>query len=360
MHPGSVLPARPLALHPVPAHRTVTPTYPGIRASDRYLWDNWAAHHNGELFRFALQAPRFGPGGELLDPESRHLAASIAGWRFTGHGYEEYGTLLAPRSGDPEAFDHTAVWSGSALSYRGRFLLAYTGVRLVGDEPLQTIGLAEFDPATGRCRRPARPLLAPDPAAHELGYFTGASPHGIMAWRDPFLWHDDEAGELHVFFAAHFSPERAAEAGLGGDPGALSTIGHAILDPDDPFGPVHLQPWLNLPGSWHQMELPVMERGPDGLRLHANTVTFDDQGRRHQALRSWRAMSPGESWQNGSAEGDLCGTLTGIYGQNFVRDPGTGRMLTMHFSEDDFSLSPLVPRETTNRAPPQGGRPVRV
>lgn len=181
----------------------------------RYLWDPWFARKDDELHAFYLQAPHDACGG---DPEQRHDLASVGHAVLTRQGWREVGGAPALCARPGEAWDNLSIWTGSVLALPARgWVMLYTSRRREdarvatpheAQRP-QHVGAAfSQDLATWR-RTPgseSAPVL-PNPGGDAL--FDG------VAWRDPYLWRDDD-GVVHAFVCARAGPQSASPAEGGG------------------------------------------------------------------------------------------------------------------------------------------------
>lgn len=181
----------------------------------RYLWDPWFARKGDELHAFHLQAPRAACAG---DPERRHDLASVGRAVLTPWGWREASgaPVLCARPG--AAWDNLSIWTGSVLALpRGGWVMLYTARRRE-DAPVATPHEAQRPQQVGaavsqdlatwrRTPRSEEGPVMPNPGGD--GVFDG------VAWRDPYLWRDDE-GTPHAFLCARAGPRAAAPAEGGG------------------------------------------------------------------------------------------------------------------------------------------------
>ncbi len=182
-----------------------------LRLPDHWVWDSWyTVDDEGRHHAFFLRASR-----ALLDPERRHLRASIGhavsadlrDWRLVADA-------LVPA--DAPAWDDLATWTGSVV--RGpdrRWYLFYTGVSRADDGLIQRIGLAVSDDLIGWHRHGGKPLVEADPTWYER---LNRQDWHEEAWRDPWVFPDPSGDGWHMLITARASH---------GPPAGRGVIGHA-------------------------------------------------------------------------------------------------------------------------------------
>src|SRR5512135_1037754 len=253
------------------------------RAEGFYLWDNCVLEDAGELHRYALSAPADVPPEKRHDHASLRHAVSADG----GASWEDRGIALqANRSG---AWPDLAIWTYHAVlrgapSERKEFLLFVTG-RSKADGELQRIGLARS--ADGHHFSPPKVVLNP---TTKNGYNITDCDRVVMAWRDPFVFLDRRDGRWHMLFAA----KAAAASGE-----AIATVGHAIAQ-DDNLEQWELQPPLQLPRHYHQLEVPslVWRRGWYYLFVSTQDRPREaDNAAKQAAFRGYVAPSLSGPWK---------------------------------------------------------------
>lgn len=199
-----------------------------LRLASSWIWDSWLVDDGERFHLFFLKASR-----ALLDPERRHLRASI------GHAVSDdllTWTELADAlvASDPPALDDRATWTGSIVrGDDGQWWMFYTGVGRETAE-IQRIFAATSEDLLVWDRVQEKPLVEADPQWYELWDRTR---WGDQAWRDPWVFRDPLGDGWHMLVTAR-SPE--------GDADGAGVIGHAI-SPDMLSWSV--RPPLSRPGS---------------------------------------------------------------------------------------------------------------
>lgn len=203
---------------PVIAPGEVARPVPGLD-----LWDHWPvleedgrlAEIAGGLLVVALSAP------VLPDPDARHAVARLRLLLRRGEAWRDLGPLL------PDGFSPgSREWAGSAIVDPGhrRLTLFFTAAGERGE------GAASFsqrlfetsaalDVAGGEVRlsswTPPAQIVRPDGVDYETDMAGGGAVGTIKAFRDPYFFRDDEAGDL-VLFAASRAGAASAWNGLVG------------------------------------------------------------------------------------------------------------------------------------------------
>jgi glycosyl hydrolase family 32 len=307
------------------------------RAEGFYIWDNCVVEHAGHLHRYALSASAH------LPPEQRHDYASLrhAVSADGGASWEDRGTALEANQGG--TWPDLAIWTchivlratpGAATE----FLLFVTG-RGKSDGELQRIGLAKS--ADGHNFSPPKVVLNP---TTKSGYDITDSDRVIMAWRDPFVFLDrqDRVGHWHMLFAA----KAAAAAGA-----PIATVGHAIAQDDD-LEQWELQPPLQLPRHYRQLEVPSLVRRRGWYYLFVSTQDRPretDNAAKRAAFRGYVAPSLSGPWKL------VYGHTDQIYGHEiyaplvFERRRDTREYAAVAFFSESTTLpitgTPIIPIE---------------
>jgi beta-fructofuranosidase len=227
-----------------------------LRLPDHWLWDFWFAQDGDDVHVFFLHAPR-----DVGHQELRHSHARI------GHAvsrdlrtWEVLPTALIP--GPPGAFDDLATWTGSTLDVDGRWHMFYTGISTREAGAVQRIGLATSDDLI-RWEKQGVLLEADHRWYQKLGPDTREE-----AWRDPWVWWDDDSRRFHILVTA--KADRGPSDGRG-------VIGHAWS--------ADLRSWragppLSEPGEFAQLEVPQLVHLGGAWR-----ILFSAGPRDHSAAR---------------------------------------------------------------------------
>jgi len=181
-----------------------------LRLPGAWLWDFWLADDGDRYHLFFLYASR-----ALRDERRRHRRAAI------GHAVSEdlrnwvqVDDVVA--AAEPPAFDDLATWTGSVVrDDNDRWWLFYTGVTLVDDKVLQTIGAATSADLEVWHKEPTSPLVVADDRWYER---LGGGDWHEEAWRDPWVLRDPGGDGWHMLLTAR------ANHGADDDRGV---IGHA-------------------------------------------------------------------------------------------------------------------------------------
>jgi len=229
-----------------------------LRLPDHWLWDFWFAQDEEDVHVFFLHAPR-----ALGDPELRHRSARIG--HAVSRDLRSWRVLPdALTTGPPGAFDDLAIWTGSVLRHDGRWHLFYTGLSSGEDGAVQRIGRATSDDLIRWERQGTEAASLADPRWYET---LGQQVHE-EAWRDPWVFWDQDSRRLHMLVCAR------ANHGPGDGRGV---IGHAwSLD---------LRSWqagppLSEPGEFSQLEVPQLVHLGGAWR-----ILFSAQRRDHSTAR---------------------------------------------------------------------------
>lgn len=226
------------------------------------LWDCWSYRENNMLHLYCLAVSRYDANNKLLDPSDRnhrpfHVRHFVSD--DNGDSWLDAGCFQKPRLGT-DNFDSRTIWSGSVTRLKdGRKLVAYTGLRELGDDLMfqQSMGVAvSLDGAS--IVPNSEQLISCSYADWQditdhgyylgdketLGNKDGENEGPILAWRDPFvLLHNDE---LYMFWCAKVSSH-------------ISALGSAKLtETDAGFAIEEMYPPVIMPDakSFTQLELP--------------------------------------------------------------------------------------------------------
>jgi beta-fructofuranosidase len=219
-----------------------------LRLDDHWVWDFWFARDGLDVHVFFLHAPR-----SLGDPELRHRNARI------GHAvsrdlrnWEVLPPAMEP--GPPGAFDDMATWTGSVFAKDGVWHMFYTGISTRDDGAVQRVGLA-----TSRdLERWERQDLAFE--ADERWYRKRGPGVAEEAWRDPWVFRDEDSGCFRMLLTA---------TAAGGPLETGGVIGQARS--------VNLRDWeaeapLFGPGDFSMLEVPQLVRLGGRWRVLFSTI----------------------------------------------------------------------------------------
>jgi len=213
-----------------------------FRLNDHWAWDSWLADDGEQYHLFFLRASR-----ALQDPQRRHYRASIG--HAVSSDLEDWSLLPdALVAADAPAWDDLATWTGCTVQGGdGRWHLFYTGVSRAEDGLQQRIGKAVSDDLVTWTRWD-RPPLEADPRWYEkLGEGTWPD----EAWRDPFVFWDEDTSLWHMLVTA-----RSGE----GDPAGRAVVGHAVSTDLEDW---EVRPPLSAPAGFGEMEV-IQSRLVDG------------------------------------------------------------------------------------------------
>jgi hypothetical protein len=243
----------------------------GIIHPELWLWDSWVDTRSNWIDLYCLALSRCDSEGRPILPSQRNdFPFHVRRFRSEdgGHSWRDCGHFFAPSTAG-DGYCARNVWSGSCLDLgTGRTLHALTGLREAGQANtfLQTLFLAEADDSASTLSPPPRATLCPFTdyeqicaagyflgPPHELGSIEGEGGGPILAWRDPFLWRDENR-QLHLLWSAKIAPSQAC-------------VGHALVHWDSARGwQTELQPPIHLPDSESitQAEVPKLYSSTDG------------------------------------------------------------------------------------------------
>lgn len=200
-----------------------------LRLPEHWLWDFWFAQSGDDVHVYFLYAPR-----SLGDPELRHRNARIG--HAVSRDLSRWEILPDPIGpGAPGSFDELATWTGCVVEHEGRWYLFYTGVSTQDDGAAQRIGVATSDDLLSWDKRDL--VFEADPRWYE-----------VQAWRDPWVFFDDDTRAWHMLICARANHGPADGRGV---------IGHATAD--DPLQ-WKAQPPISRPGEFRQLEVPQLVR----------------------------------------------------------------------------------------------------
>lgn len=210
-----------------------------LALSDNWVWDFWFAQDGEDVHIFYLQAPK-----SLGDPELRHRNATIG--HAVSHDLATWEILPDALGPSPTpAFDDLATWTGSVIYAKGLWHMFYTGISTAEEGAVQRIGTATSTDLVTWTKNTH--VLEADPRWYEKLH---PDVHE-EAWRDPWVWWDEQTRLFHMFITA-----RANHGPLD----ARGVIGHAS-SPDLVTWRTH--PPLSTPGDFYHLEVPqLVQTGP--------------------------------------------------------------------------------------------------
>lgn len=248
--------------------QTIPPAYKdifenGIRHPQLYLWDAWSYCENEVIHLYCLAVNRLKEDGTILDASLRN-AYPFHVRHFTskdeGKTWKDEGCFMQPTIGEGK-HDSRTIWSGSIeLLPNGKKLVAYTGIYQINEDMcfLQNMALATSNDGFEINQKANEPLTCPKRDWSEitdsgfylssldmLGHKDGENNGPILAWRDPFIFLDENK-HVHLFWAAKISSHKNAMA-------------HALLEKDgDLYKIAKLFSPITLPDGedFTQLELP--------------------------------------------------------------------------------------------------------
>lgn len=190
-----------------------------IRHPDLYLWDAWSLDLGNEVRLFCLAISRQFSDGTGLDPGCRNdFPFHVRQFKSLdlGHTWTDLG-VFQTHNGSADGHDSRNIWSGSIIRLDGKNLVAYTGIRELGEQRpfLQSLAIAMADLERGVQPGSSRVLLCPrrdETLIRDAGYFLdhremigsaqGEQGGPILAWRDPFIFQGLDPSELYMVWAA--------------------------------------------------------------------------------------------------------------------------------------------------------------
>jgi len=207
-----------------------------LRLDDYWIWDFWFAQDGPDTHIFFLHAPR-----SLGDPELRHHAARIG--HAVSRDLVNWAPLAPPfGAGPPGSHDDLATWTGSVLEHDGLWHMFYTGISTREGGAVQRILHATSPDLLSWDK-------SPDVVeADSRWYESAGQDEGDIAWRDPWVFYDEESAAFHMLITARANTGPADGRGV---------IGHAV-SPD-------LSRWsvrapLSEPGDFLFLEVPQLIR----------------------------------------------------------------------------------------------------
>ena len=324
---------------PAPTAQTFTG---GIDHPLLWLWDSWTCTDDSGLHLYCLALAKINCQGEAIEPPDRnnypfHIRHFLS--KDEGQSWIDLGSVLEPGAYQ-EGADARNVWSGSvSVLDDGRYAFGYTGVRELGDKRhfLQTICVSLSATANGPVIAAPKPISCPLRDYDEItnkGYYLGPKARlgdcngeeggPIMAWRDPFLFYDNN-NVLRAVWAAKSTPTGAAIAQ------ATLTLEDGEITIDELLPPMHL------PDSdqYTQAEVPKIYRDDDSgdyyLLISACNRTYEGQpdSEVNQELRLYRAREPVGPWAPFSTKGSLLPDLNFMFGASIIATDFPNQTITL-------------------------------
>lgn len=235
----------------------------GIKHPDLFLWDAWSYVEEENIHLYCLAVPKIKDDGSKLDPfERNNFPFHIRHFSTNCEGkiWKDEGCFLAPHDW-PENQKYYTVWSGSIEPLPdGNKLTAFTTLEKSSASHMfiQNIGLAlsrnglEIDSYEDmtlssplRDWEQIKALGYYLDVPENLGSNEGEEGGPIMAWRDPFIFIDDNAS-INLFWAGKITPTKSA------------LVRASLIKEKDSFRINKLYPPITVPDSneFTQLELP--------------------------------------------------------------------------------------------------------
>ena len=232
----------------------------GIRHPHLYLWDSWSYIEHKIIHLYCLAISRTKPDGTILHPNERNdFKFHIRHFTSVDDGlsWKDEGCFFMPN----KKLNHRTIWSGCVKPLsNGNKLVAYTGLENIDSTRnfLQNIEIAVSNDGYVVHSLNKNVLSSPLRDWNEIikkGYYLdskenlgsneGEKGGPIMAWRDPFIFYDNNS-ELNLFWSAKSSPKK----------GALARA--TIKNDGDYFKILELHPPVHVPdiNDFTQLEVP--------------------------------------------------------------------------------------------------------
>ena len=217
-----------------------------MNPSNRYIWDFWDYYDpETEVFHlFYLNAE-----GHLVREGLHHLSAQV-GYAttkdFITFNWGKQDVLTASQA----RWDNTAIWTGDVIKIANGFLLFYTSRHQQQDDGMtQNIGVAYSPSIDTEQWTPIETIrIQPDENFYELKHLIGDS--SIHAWRDPFLFKQDD--QIFMLLSAKSTNQPL------GKKGAIALL---KLQDNQLTNWQILPPMSNL-GYYSEMEVPQLFKTP--------------------------------------------------------------------------------------------------
>ncbi|VAV95198.1 hypothetical protein MNBD_ALPHA06-1910, partial [hydrothermal vent metagenome] len=290
--------------------------------------------------------------GEHIRPEERnqhpfhfrHFTSSD-----NGRTWSDQGSVMSPAQ-NKQSFYHRNIWSSSIKPIsKTQKLVSFTGIRQQDPQHqfLQAIGVAVTKDGQNISALQEQALSCPQrdyESITKAGYYLGPKEQlgankgeddgPILAWRDPFIFVDDN-DEIQLFWSAKIAAREAA-------------IAHATLQQNDTgFAIKTLHPPMLLPDGHNitQAEIPKIHHdkktGKYYLLVSACDRLYENQPEQQvsKTLRLYTAQSIRGPWQSYKEQGSTLPGLAHCFGAS---------ILSADFDKPELYL--ICPR--TEMAPP--------
>lgn len=203
---------------------------------DHWVWDFWFADHGAERHVFFLKAPT-----ALGDPELRHRNARIGHAVSTDlRSWTLLPDALAP--GPDGAWDDIATWTGSVIRSGDRWHMFYTGISSREAGRVQRIGRAVSTDLVTWIKDDG-PVVEADGRWYEL---LDLDAWHEQAWRDPWVYWDDETCEYRMLITARAPDGPADGRGVVGAARSDDLVNWEVLPP------------VSEPGEFGHLEVPQL------------------------------------------------------------------------------------------------------
>lgn len=303
----------------------------GIRHPDLWLWDSWCYTENGCTHLYCLALGRKTVRGDLIRPQDRNqYPFHIRHFTSTNEGqtWSDQGSIMSP-SMDAQSFCNRNIWSGCIKPIsKTQKLVSFTGIRELDSQHqfLQAIGVALSNDGQNIDARQDQPLSCPRRDYDEItkaGYYLGPRQElgankgenngPILAWRDPFIFVDDN-NEIQLFWSAKIAPRESA-------------IAHVSLQQHGTgFAIKTLHPPMQLPDGQNitQAEIPKIHHdkttGKYYLLVSACDRLYENQPDQEisKTLRLYTSKSLRGPWQSYRPKSSIIPGLAHCFGASII------------------------------------------
>ena len=240
----------------------------------QYLWDPWFIREGDRFHLFHLQAPK------SYGLSDRHHHTSI------GHAvsddlvrWKQLPTALEP--GGESEWDGLALWTGSVIKKDDTYYMFYTGRRR-REFWVQRIGLATSNDLVHWRKHPANPILEADRRYYRMTNALNRLSNP-PAWRDPFLFKDEESGSYYMIITARTRGKQRVYNGCLAAARSDDLLTWEVLPP------------IFAPGVYDEIETPSLVRFHGDYYLFFSTCsknykpTFEHVYGAHEGLHCYYA-----------------------------------------------------------------------